>query len=224
MPASAPIGLFPERPTPRLYDRIVQVMRARHYSPRTEKVYLNWIGAFIAFHGWTHPRALSEQHANEFLTDLAVRKNVAASTQNQALAALLFLYEHVLEQPLDRIQGVVRARKPKRLPVVLTRTEVAAVIANLSGVSRIVAGLLYGSGLRLSEALSLRVKDLDLERGEILVRDGKGAKDRVRSPARSAGSTPMPTANGAGNGCSRRPRTTPTARLACGTGTTCTRV
>ncbi|MGH7463444.1 MAG: integron integrase, partial [Longimicrobiales bacterium] len=115
---------------------------------------------------------------NRFLTHLAVQENVAASTQNQALAALLFLYEHVLQQPLDRIEGVVRARKPKRLPVVLTRDEVEALLAQLEGAPQLVCMLLYGSGLRLLEGLELRVKDLDVGRGEITIRDGKGQKDR----------------------------------------------
>lgn len=116
---------------------------------------------------------------NRFLSHLAVQENVAASTQNQALAAVLFLYEHALEQPLDRIEGVVRARKPKRLPVVLTPEEVEAVLGQLDVVPRLVCTLLYGSGLKLLEGLQLRVKDLDFARGEITIRDGKGQKDRV---------------------------------------------
>ena len=122
---------------------------------------------------------MSEEDVNAFLTDLAVTHNVAASTQNQALAAILFLYEHVLEQPLDRVEGVVRARKPKRVPVCLSRGEVPAMFEQLRGVPRVVCMTLYGAGLRLGEALSLRVKDLDFDRREIVVRDGKGAKDRV---------------------------------------------
>jgi len=124
------------------------------------------------------PRELAEGDVNRFLTHLAMQQNVAASTQNQALAALLFLYEHVLQRPLDRIEGVVRARKPKRLPVVLTREEVEAVLAKLEGVPRLVGMVLYSSGMRLLQALGLRVKDLDFGRGEITVRDGKGRKDR----------------------------------------------
>ncbi len=137
-----------------------------------------WMRRFLLFHRGRHPRELAEGDVNRFLTHLAIQQNVAASTQNQALAALLFLYEHVLERPLNRIEGVVRARKPKRLPVVLTREEVAAVLARLEGVPRLVGTVLYGSGLRLLEALALRVKDLDFDRGEITVRDGKGRKDR----------------------------------------------
>ena len=131
------------------------------------------------------PRKLAEGDVNRFLTHLAVKEHVAASTQNQALSAILFLYEHVLEQPLDRIKGVVRARRPKRLPVVLTVDEVSRVISHLTGDKWLIAMLLYGGGLRLLEALRLRVKDLDLERGEITVREGKGDKDRVTTMPRA---------------------------------------
>ena len=133
---------------------------------------------YIEFHQHRHPRQLAEVDVNRFLTHLAVEDHVAASTQNQALSALLFLYEHVLEQPLDRIEGVVRARRPKRLPVVLNVDEVSRVMAHFSGEKWLIAMLLYG-GLRLLEELRLRVKDLDFERGEITVREGKGDKDRV---------------------------------------------
>ncbi len=175
----SPLGLFPGQPIPRLYDRMVELLRTQHYSGRTEQAYVHWIRRFILFHAPTHPRELAESDVNRFLTHLAIKDNVAASTQNQALAALLFLYEHVLERPLDRIEGVVRARKPKRLPVVLTRDEVDAILAQLDGVPRLVCTLLYGSGQRLLEGLRLRVKDLDFGRGEITVREGKGQKDRV---------------------------------------------
>lgn len=164
---------------PRLLDRTVEILRARHYSPRTVKVYVHWVGRYVRFHAPAHPRGLGEPAVNAFLTHLAVRENVAASTQNQALAALLFLYGHVLEQPLDRIDGVVRARKPKRVPVVLAREEVHAVLSLLEGTPRLVCMLLYGTGMRLLEGLSLRVKDLDFHRCEVIVRDGKGARDRV---------------------------------------------
>ena len=175
----SPLGCFPGQPAPRLYDRVVEVLRARHYSRRTEEACVHWIRRFTLFHAGAHPRELGEGHVNTFLTHLAVKENVAASTRNQALAALLFLYGHVLEQPLNRIEGVIRARKPKRLPVVLTSDEVEAVLAHLDGVPSLVCTLLYGSGLRLLEGLQLRVKDLDFGRGEITVRDGKGRKDRV---------------------------------------------
>ncbi len=155
------------------------MLRARHYSPRTIKVYVHWIGRFVRFHAPTHPRFLREPEVNAFLTHLAVDLRVAASTQNQALAAILFLYEHVLAQPLDRIEGVIRARKPKRLPVVLTRIEVHALFGHLDGVTGLVCMLLYGTGARLSEGLSIRVKDLDFGRREVTIRDGKGSKDRV---------------------------------------------
>jgi len=173
------LGLFPGQATPRLYDHLVGTLRVRHYSPRTEEAYVHWTGRYIQFHRRQHPRELAEGDVNRFLTHLAVNEHVAASTQNQALSAILFLYEHVLEQPLDRIEGVVRARRPKRLPVVLTVDEVSRVTAYLSGDKWLIAMLLYGGGLRLLEALRLRVKDLDVERGEITVREGKGDKDRV---------------------------------------------
>jgi integron integrase len=173
------VTLFEDRERPRLYDHAVRVFRGRHYSPRTQKAYMHWIGQFLRFHAGRHPRALREDEVNAFLSDLAVSKKVAASTQNQALAALLFLYKHVLEQPLDHVEGVVRASRPKRLPVALTRDEVRRVFAELDGIPQLVCMTLYGAGLRLTEGLCLRVKDVDLGRGEILVRDGKGAKDRV---------------------------------------------
>jgi site-specific recombinase XerD len=116
----SPLGLFPDKPAPRLYDRMVKVLRVRHYSRRAEDAYVHWIRRYLEFHQYRHPRQLAEEAVNRFLTHLAVKEHVAASTQNQALSAILFLYEHVLEQPLDRIEGVVRARRPKRLPVVLT--------------------------------------------------------------------------------------------------------
>jgi integron integrase len=178
-PPRPPLGLFPGGPEPRLYDRLVEVLRARHYSPRTEEAYVHWIRRYIAFHAYEHPRGLGEEAVNRFLTHLAVKEHVSASTQNQALAAVLFLYQHVLAQPLDRIGGVIRARRNRKVPVVLTPDEVSRVMAHLSGGMWLIAMLLYGTGLRLLEALGLRVKDLDLERCEITVRQGKGDKDRV---------------------------------------------
>ena len=173
-----PLGLFSEKPRPRLYDSVVEVLRAHHYSLRTERAYVGWIRRFILFHRPRHPRELSEADANRFLTHLAVDGHVSASTQNQALAAILFLYDKVLEQPLDRIKGVIRARKPKRLPVVLTADEVSRLFEHLSGTSRLIAMLLYGAGLRQIEALRLRVKDVDFEHRLVIVREGKGDKDR----------------------------------------------
>lgn len=163
---------------PRLLDQVRQACRVRHLSLRTEDSYVQWSKRFILFHGKRHPREMAETEVNAFLTHLAVEGNVAASTQNQALAALLFLYEHVLAQPLDRLDGVVRAKRPKRLPVILTRLEVQRILDHLKGTPRLIALLLYGAGLRVLEALRLRVHDLDFDRGEILVRHGKGGKDR----------------------------------------------
>lgn len=184
-PRRSPLGLFVDKSAPRLYDCIVEALRVRHYSRRTEEPYVHWIRRYIEFHQHQHPRGLAEDDVNRFLTHLAVEQHVAASTQNQALSAILFLYEHVLAQPLDRIEGVVRARRPKRLPVVLTVDEVSRVMAHLTGDKWLIAMLLYGGGLRLLEALRLRVKDLDFERGEITVREGKGDKDRVTTMPRS---------------------------------------
>ncbi|MDR7415793.1 MAG: integron integrase [Armatimonadota bacterium] len=178
-PDPRPLGFFPGSPVPRLYDRVVAVMRTRRYSRRTEKAYAYWIGRFIRFRGGVHPRLLSVEDVSAFLTHLAVEERVAESTQNQALAALLFLYDKVLSQPLHRIEAVVRAQKPKRLPVVLSREEVAVVLPLVGGVPGLVSALLYGSGARVEEGLSVRVKDLDFDRGELVIRDGKGMKDRV---------------------------------------------
>ena len=175
----SPLGLFPGQPPPRLYDRVVEVLRSRHYSRRTEEAYIHWMRRFLLFHTGAHARQLAETDVNRFMTHLAVRENVAASTQNQALAALLFLHGQVLERPLKRIEGVVRALKPKRLPAVLTPDEVEAVLDQRDGVPRPVCMVLYGSGLRVLEALQLRVKDLDFGRREIVLREAKGRKDRV---------------------------------------------
>jgi integron integrase len=151
----------------------------RHYSPRTEDAYHDWCRRFILFHGKRHPQEMAETEVNAFLTHLAVDGHVAASTQNQALAARLFLYQHVLLKPLDRLDGVIRANRPKQLPVVLTPDEVRILLAALTGTPAVVCGLLYGGGLRLLEGLQLRVKDLDFATGRVVVRDGKGFRDRV---------------------------------------------
>ncbi len=160
-------------------DVVRENIRIRHYSLRTEKTYIGWIRRYIAFCGRRHPRDLGTNEITTFLTHLAVDRKVSASTQNQALQSLLFLYRDVLQMDLPDIGQVVRASKPARLPVVLTRDEVQRVFVQLEGRARLIVGLLYGSGLRLAEGLSLRVKDLDLERRELMVRHGKGGKDRV---------------------------------------------
>ncbi|MEX0874692.1 MAG: integron integrase [Actinomycetota bacterium] len=176
---SPTLGLFPGRASPRLYDRVIEVLRTRHYSPRTVETYVHWIRRFSKFHEGRHPRELRESDVAAFLSDLATRSKVAAATQNQALAAVLFLYRHVLEQPLGRVDGIVRARRPRRLPVALTEEEVALVMDQMSGTPKLVCQVLYGSGLRLLEALELRVKDIDFDRCEVIVRSGKGDRDRV---------------------------------------------
>src|SRR2546425_1626373 len=163
-----------------LLGRLRAAVRARHYSPRTEESYVGWVKRFVVFHGRRHPDGLGEAEVRAFLEQLAERDRVSASTQNQAVAALLFLYEAVLGRRLALSpQGIVHAKELRRLPVVLSREEVRAVLVQLRGVSRLGVLLLYGSGLRLLECLSLRVKDVDFHRGEIRVRGGKGGVDRV---------------------------------------------
>lgn len=164
---------------PKLLDQVRQQIRLRNYSIRTERVCAEWIKRFIRFHAYRHPAEMGAAEIEAYLTHLAVKRDVSASTQNQALAALLFLYKQVLKQELPWLDNVVRAKRPQHMPVVLTRDEVQRVLARLSGVPWLVASLLYGAGLRLTEALRLRVKDVEFSRREILVRDGKGQKDRV---------------------------------------------
>jgi integron integrase len=154
-------------------------MRTRHLALRTEHAYLQWLRRYVAFHARRHPREVGPGGVAKFLTHLAVERKVGAATQNQALQALLFLYRHVLGIELPWLDNVIRASQPKRLPVVLNRAEVRSLLAQLQGSPWLVASLLYGGGLRLSEGLRLRVKDLALERGELIVRAGKGDKDRV---------------------------------------------
>jgi integron integrase len=154
-------------------------IRNRHYSIRTEEAYMQWIRRFILFHHKRHPKEMGADEVSQFLSDLAVQRHVAASTQNQALSAILFLYQEVLKQDIGWIDDVVRAKKAKKLPVVLTREEVKAVVTILSGSKWVMANLLYGSGLRLMECIRLRVKDVDFSYNHIVVRDGKGDKDRV---------------------------------------------
>ena len=166
-------------PAPELLEQVRTALRTRHYSLRTEATYLSWIKRFILFHGKRHPRDMGVQEVHQFLSHLAVEGQVAASTQSQALSAILFLYQQVLQQDIGWLHDVVRAKHPQRLPVVLTQDEVAKVLRQLSGVPWIMGTLLYGAGLRLLECLRLRVKDLDFAYNQIVVRDGKGQKDRV---------------------------------------------
>ena len=163
----------------KLLDQVRDVMRLKHYSLRTERTYCDWIERFIRFHELRHPRDMGEAELSAFLTHLARDGKVAASTQNQALSALLFLYKQVLKQEIGWLENVERAKRPARLPVVLTRDEVHKIFAHLHGTPRLMAGLLYGSGLRLMECVRLRVKDVDFGYAHITVRDTKGNKDRV---------------------------------------------
>ena len=169
----------PDTPKSLLLDRVRDKIRLKHYSIRTETAYVDWVRRFVVFHQRRHPRELGPEHVEAFLSHLAVQRNVAASTQNQAKSALLFLYKEVLGSELPWLDNVETAKRPQRLPVVLTRTEVDAVLSRMHGTNSLIARLLYGSGLRLMEAVRLRVKDVELENCEILVRDGKGARDRV---------------------------------------------
>jgi integron integrase len=164
---------------PKLLDQVRSELRKRRYSKRTEEAYLAWIRRFIHFHGIRHPVSLGKPEVEAFLSSLAVDRNVSASTQNQALGALLFLYRYVLRTGLDWLDSVVRAKKPKRLPVVLTRREVRDLLGKMYGQNRIAAMLMYGAGLRLLECLRLRIKDIDFGYRQITVREGKGGKDRV---------------------------------------------
>jgi integron integrase len=160
-------------------QQVVNKIRVRHYSRRTEYTYLQWIKRYIYYHNKRHPKDMREDEVSQFLTHLAVNGNVSASTQNVALNALVFMYRHVLEKPLNEINGIVRAKRPKRLPVVLNREEVAHILNNLSGQRWLIACLQYGSGLRLIESVRLRVLDLDFDHRALYVRSGKGGKDRV---------------------------------------------
>jgi integron integrase len=168
-----------ETPRPRLLEVVRTKVRARHYSLRTEQAYVFWIRRYVRFHGMRHPRDLGAAEVESFLTHLAVDARVSASTQNQALAAILFLYRDVLEAQLPWLQSVVRAKPSAHIPVVLTRAEVKRVLALMTGTPWLFASLLYGTGTRVQECAQLRIKDLDLGKCEIVVRDGKGAKDRM---------------------------------------------
>lgn len=170
----------PDSPPPvRFLDQVRARIRVKHYSLRTERVYVDWVRRYVLYHGKRHPRDLGAGDVERFLSDLAVRRHVSASTQNQAKAALLFLYREVLGAQLPWLDEIVQARVGRRLPVVLTPREVKALLDSLHGSAWLVASLLYGTGMRLLEGLRLRVKDVEFERREIVVREGKGNKDRV---------------------------------------------
>ncbi len=165
--------------TPRLLDQMRERIRVKHYSIRTEETYLHWVKRYILFHKKRHPAEMGTPEVEAFLSHLAITANVSASTQNLALSSILFLYKEVLEVDLPWLEGVTRAKKPRRLPVVLTREEVRQLLAHMDGVHHMMASLMYGTGMRLMECVRLRVKDIDFARHEILVREGKGNKDRV---------------------------------------------
>lgn len=165
--------------SPKLLVQVRDLIRLKHYSIRTEQAYLGWIKRFILFQGKRHPKDMGAEEVTQFLTHLAVQGNVAASTQNQALNAILFLYREVLKIDLPWLEGLQRAKKPARLPVVLTREEVRRLLAQLDGTTWLIVALIYGGGLRVMEALRLRVKDIDFHYKQLIVRDGKGQKDRV---------------------------------------------
>ena len=178
-PQSAGIsGPLPTAPVPRLFDEVRRHMRVKHYSLRTEKIYIGWIRRFILANAKRHPREMGAAEVEAFLSLLAVQRKVAASTQNQALSALLFLYRVVLGIELPWLEGVVRAKRPKRVPTVLSQDEARSLLAHMEGRPQLLASLLYGTGMRLMECLRLRVKDVDFARNEITIRGGKGAKDR----------------------------------------------
>lgn len=168
-----------EAQKPRLLDRVRQALRTRHYSYRTEESYVSWIRRFVLFHNKRHPDEMGEKEISEFLTHLAVKKRVSASTQNQALCALLFLYREVLGREMDAVKNIVWAKRPSRMPTVLTQDETRALFGQLSGTTLLMASLLYGAGLRQMECLRLRVQDIDFGSNQILVRHAKGSKDRV---------------------------------------------
>jgi integron integrase len=171
-------------PAPKLLDQLRDSIRLRHYSIRTEETYVQWVRRFIFFHGKRHPETMGTSEITAFLTHLAVKDKISASTQNQALNAIAFLYRQVLKREMGELDEIVRAKRPERLPVFFSPTEAKAVLDRLEGVNKIMGSLLYGSGLRLMECLRLRIKDIDFEYKQIVVHDGKGQKDRV---------TPLPT-------------------------------
>ncbi|MBI3798520.1 MAG: integron integrase [Deltaproteobacteria bacterium] len=179
LPQAAATVSAPQERAPKLLDQVRAAIRVRHYSLRTEETYVHWVRRFILFHGERHPGVMGEQEIGQFLTDLAIEQHVSAATQNQALNALVFLYRHVLGLDVGQLENIVRAKRPQRLPVVLRKHEVKALLEALEGVQWLMGHLLYGAGLRLMECLRLRVKDIDFSVNQILVREGKGNKDRI---------------------------------------------
>jgi site-specific recombinase XerD len=195
-PPQIPLAHLVTPPDPARRFRLLEFVRRRlregRYSPRTEKVYVAWVRRYVLFHDRRHPRDLGPEHVRDFLSALAVRDHVSAATQNQALAALTFLYDHVIGVPLQRVDGIAPARRGQRVPVVLSQQEVRRILTRLRDPVQLCGQLMYGSGLRVVECVALRVKDVDLDRCEIVVRSGKGGKDR-RDPAGSVGRAWTPT-------------------------------
>ena len=176
--SGVPLGASDATQNPKLLDQVRHAIRARHYSPKTEESYVHWIKRFIFFHNKRHPAEMAEKEIAQFLSSLASELRVSASTQNQALNAMLFLYRNVLRKEIGYVDGVVRAKRPHRLPVVLTRQEMKSILGIIDGSDWLMVMLLYGAGLRLMECLQLRVKDIDFTTNQIIVRAGKGDKDR----------------------------------------------
>ncbi len=168
-----------QNPPRKLLDQVRDAIRLKHYSYRTEETYVQWIRRYILFHNKRHPNEMGTPEIEAFLTHLAIEGQVSASTQNQALNAILFLYRHVLQQELDSRIDAIRAKRPMRLPVVLSPEEARAIIQQTSGIYRLLLQLLYGSGLRLRECLELRIKDIDFAQNQLMVQSGKGGKDRI---------------------------------------------
>ncbi|HXQ32824.1 MAG TPA: integron integrase, partial [Anaerolineales bacterium] len=171
-------NLPPSTKQKRLLDQVRDALRTKHYSYRTEQAYIEWIKRFILFHGKRHPKDMGASEVHAYITYLAVERNIASSTQNQALSAIAFLYKHVLQKDIDLATDLVRPLRPERLPTTLSHQEAMIVLNKMTGVTQLMAKLLYGSGLRITECLRLRVKDLDFGNHQLIVRDGKGEKDR----------------------------------------------
>lgn len=166
-------------PEQKLLAKVRTELRTKHYSVRTEQTYINWIYRYIVFHGKKHPKDLGTAEIRAFIENLATNHHVSSSTQNQALQSILFLYKHVVKKDIEFIDSISRAKRIKHLPVVFSRNEASAIFNNLTGINKLFVSLLYGTGMRLSEGLRLRVKDIDFEMNQIIVRDGKGEKDRI---------------------------------------------